>query len=47
MGMVEVATIFEKINPNIVFTEGDRYETISTAIAAAYMNITVAHTMGG
>jgi UDP-hydrolysing UDP-N-acetyl-D-glucosamine 2-epimerase len=47
MGMVEVATIFEKINPNIVFTVGDRYETISTAIAAAYMNITVAHTMGG
>ena len=47
MGMVEISTILEKINPNIVFTVGDRYETISTAISAAYMNITVAHTMGG
>ena len=47
MGLVEISTIFEKLQPNIVFTVGDRYETISTAIAAAYMNITVAHTMGG
>ncbi len=47
MGMVEISTIFEKIKPNVVFTVGDRYETISTAISAAYMNITVAHTMGG
>ena len=47
MGMVEISTILEKINPSIVFTVGDRYETISTAISAAYMNITVAHTMGG
>ena len=47
MGLVEISSVFEKIQPDIVFTVGDRYETISTAIAAAYMNITVAHTMGG
>ena len=47
MGLVEISSVFEKLQPNIVFTVGDRYETISTAIAAAYMNITVAHTMGG
>lgn len=47
MGLVEISTVFEKLQPNIVFTVGDRYETIATAIAAAYMNITVAHTMGG
>ena len=26
---------------------GDRFETMATTLAAAYMNITVAHTMGG
>lgn len=47
IGMVELASVFEKVKPDIVFTVGDRYETISTAIAASYMNIAVAHTMGG
>ena len=26
---------------------GDRFETMATAVAASYMNIPVAHTMGG
>tara|TARA_B100000674_G_C37663102_1_gene833470 strand:- start:14 stop:859 length:846 start_codon:yes stop_codon:yes gene_type:complete len=30
-----------------VVTVGDRYETIATAIAASYMNITLAHIQGG
>jgi UDP-hydrolysing UDP-N-acetyl-D-glucosamine 2-epimerase len=30
-----------------VITVGDRFETMSTALAATYMNIPLAHTMGG
>ena len=29
MGLVEISSVFEKLQPNIVFTVGDRYETIS------------------
>ena len=47
LGMIELSDIFNKILPDIVFTVGDRYETMSTAITATYMNILVAHTMGG
>tara|TARA_B100001123_G_scaffold430834_1_gene551426 strand:+ start:113 stop:1261 length:1149 start_codon:yes stop_codon:yes gene_type:complete len=47
LGLIEMSTILKKLNPDIVVTVGDRYETMSTAIAAAYMNIPLAHTMGG
>lgn len=47
LGLLEIPTIFEKLKPDIVFTIGDRYETMSTTIAAAYMNIPIAHSMGG
>ena len=47
LGMIELSECFSKLEPDIVFTVGDRHETISTAIAASYMNILVAHTMGG
>ena len=35
------------LQPDVVVTVADRFETIATAIAAAYMNIPVAHTQGG
>ncbi len=47
LGTVEVSTALERLKPDIVLTVGDRYETLSTVIAAAYMNIPIAHTMGG
>ncbi|MBO8244214.1 UDP-N-acetylglucosamine 2-epimerase (hydrolyzing) [Prochlorococcus marinus XMU1411] len=47
IGLIELTSVFERINPDIVITVGDRFETMSTAIAASYMNIIVAHTMGG
>ncbi len=47
LGLIELSECMSKLNPDIVFTVGDRHETISTAIAASYMNILVAHTMGG
>jgi len=47
LGLVELPTIFEMLKPDVVITVGDRFETMATAIAAAYMNIPLAHTMGG
>lgn len=47
LGLIELSECFSKLNPDLVFTVGDRHETISTAISASYMNILVAHTMGG
>jgi UDP-hydrolysing UDP-N-acetyl-D-glucosamine 2-epimerase len=47
LGLIELSTKFEKMKPDIVVTVGDRFETMATTIAAAYMNIPIAHTMGG
>ncbi len=47
MGVMELATTFLNLSPDIVVTIADRYETIATAIAGAYMNIPVAHIQGG
>jgi UDP-hydrolysing UDP-N-acetyl-D-glucosamine 2-epimerase len=47
LGLLELPTVFEKLAPDIVLTVGDRFETMATTLAAAYMNIPLAHTMGG
>lgn len=47
LAIIELSSIFEQLNPDIVFTIGDRYETLATAVAASYMNITLAHIQGG
>ena len=47
LGLIELPTIFEQLAPDIVLTVGDRFETVATTLAAAYMNIPLAHTMGG
>ena len=47
LGLLELPTMFELLKPDVVVSVGDRFETMSTAIAAAYMNIPLAHTMGG
>ncbi|HET7681156.1 MAG TPA: UDP-N-acetylglucosamine 2-epimerase [Xanthobacteraceae bacterium] len=47
LGILELASQFENIKPDVVLTVADRFETIATAIAASYMNIPVAHTQGG
>jgi UDP-hydrolysing UDP-N-acetyl-D-glucosamine 2-epimerase len=47
LGLIELPTAFERLRPDVVITVGDRFETIATALAAAYMNIPLAHTMGG
>lgn len=47
LGLIELPTIFEHLAPDFVVTVGDRFETMATTLAAAYMNIPIAHTMGG
>ena len=47
LAIIEISNVLLDLSPDIVLTIGDRYETISTAIASSYMNIPLAHTMGG
>lgn len=47
IGILELSSVFGNLNPDIVVTIADRFETMSTAIAASYMNIPLAHIQGG
>lgn len=47
LAIIELATQFENLKPDIVVTVADRFETLATAVAASYMNIPLAHTQGG
>lgn len=47
LALIEITKCLDLIKPDLVFTIGDRFETIAITLAAAYMNIPIAHTMGG
>ena len=47
IGILELSTVFENLQPDIVVTIADRYETIATAVSASYMNIPLSHVQGG
>jgi UDP-hydrolysing UDP-N-acetyl-D-glucosamine 2-epimerase len=47
MGIIELSTAFDELKPDIVLSVADRFETMSTAVAATYMNIPLAHIQGG
>lgn len=47
IGLLELATVFDNLKPDVVVTIADRYETLATAVAASYMNIPVVHIQGG
>ena len=47
LGLAELATVFYDLQPDVVVTIADRFETIATAIAASYMNIPLLHIQGG
>lgn len=47
LGIMQLAGLFSNHKPDLVMTVGDRFETLATAVAASYMNIRLAHTMGG
>jgi len=47
LGIIELSNVFDNLAPDAVVTIADRYETMSTAIAASYMNIPLVHIQGG
>lgn len=46
-GLISISEAISKLKPDYVLTVGDRYETISTALASIHLNIPLIHTMGG
>ena len=44
---LEMSNVLHHLRPDVVISVADRYETITTAISGAYMNIPVAHIQGG
>ncbi|MFY9462468.1 MAG: UDP-N-acetylglucosamine 2-epimerase [Candidatus Sungiibacteriota bacterium] len=47
LAVLDLANIFQKLNPDIVLIRGDRFEQLAAAMTAAYLNKTVAHIEGG
>ncbi|WP_348655458.1 UDP-N-acetylglucosamine 2-epimerase [uncultured Roseivirga sp.] len=47
VGIIELASVFERLSPHAVVTIADRFETMATAVAASYMNIPLIHIQGG
>ena len=47
LGLKELSILFEKIKPDIIVTIGDRFETVSTALAATILHIPLVHVQGG
>uniref|UniRef100_UPI00404811E1 UDP-N-acetylglucosamine 2-epimerase n=1 Tax=Roseivirga sp. TaxID=1964215 RepID=UPI00404811E1 len=47
LAVMELATVFNNLSPDVVVVIADRFETLAVSIAAAYQNIPVAHIQGG
>lgn len=47
LGIIDASMILNNLQPDYLVIVGDRFEMMSVTIAAAYMNIRIAHTMGG
>jgi len=47
LALLKIPGAIRCLKPDFVITIGDRYETMATAISAAYMNVPLVHTMGG
>lgn len=47
LALSELATVLSSLQPDLVVSIADRFETLATAIAASYMNIPLAHIQGG
>jgi len=47
LGIGEFASTFDRLSPHAIVLRGDRYEILSAAVAAAYLNIPIAHIEGG
>jgi UDP-hydrolysing UDP-N-acetyl-D-glucosamine 2-epimerase len=46
-GIIEFATEFRRLDPDVVVVIGDRYEALAAGVAAAYMNLCIVHLQGG
>ncbi|WP_374655557.1 UDP-N-acetylglucosamine 2-epimerase [Dongia sp.] len=46
-GLSELATVLDDLRPDMVISIADRFETIATAIAAAYLHVPLVHVQGG
>ena len=47
LGILEISTVFDNLQPDVVVTIADRFETMATAVSASYMNIPLVHIQGG
>lgn len=47
LALIQIAMLLDKLSPDLLVVVGDRYEVMAATVAAAYMNIRIAHTMGG
>ena len=47
LGIIQLATVLNQLKPDFVIAPTDRFETLSVAIAASFMNIFLAHIQGG
>lgn len=47
LGIIEFSTIFNDIKPDVIVVRGDRFEVLAATVAAAYLNIPIAHIEGG
>lgn len=47
LGVIEFTSEFQRLRPDFVLIIGDRYEALSAAVAAAFMNLAIVHMQGG
>ena len=47
LSIIETSTFFENYKPDAVIVIADRFENLSVAIAASYLNIPLIHIQGG
>ncbi|MFA7252970.1 MAG: UDP-N-acetylglucosamine 2-epimerase [Patescibacteria group bacterium] len=47
LGILELSSAFEDLQPDVIVSVADRFETMATAVAATYQNIPLAHLQGG
>ncbi|MEM7588306.1 MAG: UDP-N-acetylglucosamine 2-epimerase [Acidobacteriota bacterium] len=46
-GVIEFSSELQRLKPDFVLMIGDRYEALSAAVAAAFMNLPIVHMQGG
>lgn len=47
LGIIDLSAIFNNLEPDVVVVVGDRFDVVAPVITASFMNIPVAHIMGG